>query len=194
MSDVARYLDPGADQALASAGRSRAALFLDRDGVVNVNHGYVHAPGQVEWVEGIFDLAREARGAGYLLVVATNQAGIARGYYDEATFLGFTAWMHERFREAGAPLLATYYCPHHPTAGLGALRRECACRKPEPGLLLAAAADLGIDLGRSLLLGDAPSDLAAARAAGVGAATLFEGGRLPSLAALLAGANPASSL
>ena len=102
MTLAARYLDPVAAQALA-AGAPRPALFLDRDGVVNVNHGYVHAQDQVEWIEGIFELAREARDAGLSLVVATNQAGIARGYYDEATFLAFTGWMHERFRDAGAP-------------------------------------------------------------------------------------------
>lgn len=184
MSDIARYLDPSAAEALASGGPRRAALFLDRDGVVNVNHGYVHAPGQVAWVDGIFELAREAHEAGLLLVVATNQAGIARGYYDEATFLAFTRWMHERFREAGAPLLATYYCPHHPTAGIGDLRRDCRCRKPQPGMLLAAAEDLGIDLGLSLLVGDSASDVAAAAAAGVGRAHLFDGGRLPALVAL----------
>ena len=189
MTRAARYLDPVAAQAPAAGAPPRPALFLDRDGVVNVNHGYVHAQDQVEWIEGIFELAREARDAGLSLVVATNQAGIARGYYDEATFLAFTGWMHERFRDAGAPLLATYYCPHHPTAGIDDLRRACSCRKPAPGMLLAAADDLGLDLGASCLVGDAGSDLEAAAAAGVGRAYLFGGGRLPPLDTLLAGSG-----
>src|SRR5690606_1314353 len=90
-------------------GGPHRALFLDRDGVVNVDHGYVHTPGRTEWVPGIFELARAARAAGYVLVVATNQAGIARGYYDEEQFRAYTRWVHARFAEEGAPLLATYY-------------------------------------------------------------------------------------
>ncbi|WP_197017187.1 D-glycero-alpha-D-manno-heptose-1,7-bisphosphate 7-phosphatase [Pseudoxanthomonas suwonensis] len=144
------------------------ALFLDRDGVINVDHGYVHTPEQTEWMPGIFDLARAARAAGYVLVVVTNQAGIARGYYDEEQFRSYTLWMHARFEAEGAPLLATYYCPHHPEAGRGELKAACDCRKPRPGMLLAAARRFDIYMAGSLLLGDSETDLQAAQAAGVG--------------------------
>ena len=156
----------------AAPGGGRRALFLDRDGIINVNHGYVHTPESTEWVAGVFDLARAAHRAGYVLVVVTNQAGIARGYYTQAQFEDYTHWVHARFAVEGAPLAATYYCPHHPEAVTGTLSVECACRKPRPGMLLRAASDLGIDMTASLLLGDSPSDIAAADAAGVPLAIL----------------------
>ena len=169
------YLDPAADALLAAAPMPRRALFLDRDGVINVNHGYVHAPAQTDWVPGIFDLVAEAAGRGYLAIVATNQAGIARGLYDEAVFLDYTAWMHREFARRGTPLLATYWCPHHPEAGQGGYRAACACRKPAPGMLLAAARDFGIDLASSIFVGDKQSDMDAGRAAGVRSCHLLDG-------------------
>ncbi|HRF82807.1 MAG: HAD family hydrolase [Xanthomonadales bacterium] len=174
----------------ASPDGTRRALFLDRDGIVNVNHGYVHTAAATEWVPGVFDLARAAHRAGYLLVVATNQAGIARGYYTRAQFEDYTRWVHARFVAEGAPLAATYYCPHHPVAGIGEFGVDCDCRKPRPGLLLRAAADLGIDLGASLLLGDSPSDVEAADAAGVRLAILCrDPARVAGLAQLFGGAR-----
>lgn len=155
----------------SAAGR---ALFLDRDGVINVNHGYVHAPEQTDWMPGVFELCALARDAGYALVVVTNQAGIARGYYSEEQFLAYTRWMHEQFAAHGVPLLATYYCPHHPQAALDEYRLECACRKPQPGMILAAARDLGLRLAECVLIGDMPSDLQAADAAGVGRSWLLD--------------------
>lgn len=149
-------------------------LFLDRDGVINVNHGYVHAPEQTDWMPEVFELCAAARDAGYALVVVTNQAGIARGYYSEAQFLAYTRWMHEQFVARGVPLLATYYCPHHPQAVLDEYRLECACRKPQPGMILAASRDLGLRLSECLLIGDMPSDLQAAGAAGVGRSWLLD--------------------
>lgn len=144
------------------------ALFLDRDGVINVNHGYVHTSEQTDWVPGIFELARAARQAGYLLVVATNQAGIARGYYTVDQFERYTHWVHDRFVAEGAPLLATYYCPHHPEAGVGGLRVQCSCRKPGPGMLLRAIRELDLDPAASLFVGDARSDAEAGFRAGIG--------------------------
>ena len=144
------------------------ALFLDRDGVINVNHGYVHTPERTEWVQGIFGLARTARAAGYAIVVVTNQAGIARGYYSRTQFEDYTRWVHERFSHEGAPLLATFYCPHHPDAGIGELKVACGCRKPAPGMILEAARRYRLDLAASVMLGDKPSDAEAARAAGIG--------------------------
>lgn len=168
------YLDPHAEDLLAAMPTPRKALFLDRDGVINIDHGYVYRPEDTEWVPGIFDLCAKARQAGYLLVVVTNQAGIARGYYSVEEFLAYTQWMHQQFAAKGTPLIATYYCPHHPDAGIGDLRHECDCRKPSPGMILSAASDLQLSLPTCLLIGDKPSDLAAAEAARVGKGLLLK--------------------
>jgi D-glycero-D-manno-heptose 1,7-bisphosphate phosphatase len=145
----------------------RRALFLDRDGIINIDHGYVHRPEQVEFVPGIFPLCRLAVARGLLLVVATNQSGIGRGLYGEDDFHALMRWMGERFAHEGAPLHAVEYCPDHPEHGIGPYRRENPRRKPGPGMLLDAAAH-GIALGASLMLGDKPSDMEAALAAGIG--------------------------
>ena len=170
----------------------RRALFLDRDGVINVDRNYVHAANDTEWVDGIFELVRAAHSTGLLPVVVTNQAGIARGFYDEDTFLAYTRWVHGVFADRGAPLLATFYCPHHPTAGQGRYLRACACRKPGTGMILAAAEAFGIDLASSLLIGDKPSDIEAAGAAGVGGSALVDPGPggMAALIDWLAGRDP----
>ena len=147
---------------------SQPALFLDRDGVINVDHGYVHKPEDVEFVDGIFELVAAAKRAGYLVVVVTNQAGIGRGYYSEDDFHALMDWMKARFVERGGQVDAVYFCPYHPEHGIGEYRRESDCRKPAPGMLLQAARDLDIDLASSIFVGDKPSDMAAGRAAGVG--------------------------
>lgn len=170
----APYLDPAAGDLASAAQAPRRALLLDRDGVINVNHGYVHTPETTDWVPGIFELVAKAHARGYLVIVATNQAGIGRGLYDEAAFLAYTAWMHARFSERGTPLLATFWCPHHPEAGVGEYRTACECRKPRPGMLLAAIARFGIDPAGSLMVGDKQGDLDAAAAAGVPARLLRE--------------------
>lgn len=149
------------------------ALFLDRDGVINVNHGYVWTPERTDFIEGIFELTRHAREKGYLTVVVTNQAGIARGYYSEEQFLGYMDWMRGEFEKRGSGLDAVYYCPHHPTAGTGKYLTTCECRKPAPGMLQAAERDHAIELSRSLIIGDKPSDMEAARRAGVATRLLF---------------------
>jgi D-glycero-D-manno-heptose 1,7-bisphosphate phosphatase len=144
------------------------ALFLDRDGVVNVEKNYVHRIEDFEFVPGIFELCTTAVERGFRPVVVTNQAGIGRGYYTEADFQALTAWMLERFRERGIDIAGVYHCPYHPTAGLGPYRRESFDRKPNPGMLLKACNDLRLDLWRSAFVGDKDSDMAAGRAAGVG--------------------------
>ena len=146
----------------------RPALFLDRDGIINVDHGYVHRREQFEFVPGIFELARHAAEVGWPVVVVTNQAGIGRGLFDEAAFRELTRWMCERFAAERAPIARVYHCPYHPEFGLGAYRLDHPWRKPRPGMILQAAADLGLDLPASALVGDAMTDVAAAAAAGIG--------------------------
>jgi D-glycero-D-manno-heptose 1,7-bisphosphate phosphatase len=163
----APYLDPSADELLERLPAPRKALFLDRDGVINVNHGYVHTAERTDWVPGIFDLVARAYASGFAVVVVTNQAGIARGYYGEEEFGRYTAWVHEHFSRHGMTLLATYHCPHHPAPGMGQQGVICGCRKPAPGMLLQAARDFDISLGDSLLIGDQRSDIEAANRAGV---------------------------
>ena len=150
------------------AGVTARALFLDRDGVINVNHGYVHRPEQMDFVPGIFDLCRAAVQRGYRLIVVTNQAGIGRGYYTEADFAAVTAWMCEQFAAQRAPLTAVYHCPFHPEHGVGEYKRESDWRKPGPGMLLAAAREHGLHLPDCLLVGDMESDVDAGLSAGVG--------------------------
>ncbi|WP_038051980.1 D-glycero-beta-D-manno-heptose 1,7-bisphosphate 7-phosphatase [Thioalkalivibrio sp. ALJ1] len=153
---------------------SARALFLDRDGVINIDHGYVHRSEEVEFVPGIFELVREAVDRGWQVVVVTNQSGIGRGYYDESDFRHLTDWMRERFVEQGGRIDAVYHCPHHPHDALPEYRQACPDRKPEPGMLLRARDDLGLDLAQSVMLGDRPSDLEAAHRAGVGIGLLFD--------------------
>ncbi len=143
------------------------ALFLDRDGVVNVDHGYVHTVERFDFVEGIFELCRTAVAYGWAPVVVTNQAGIGRGYYSEAEFKTLTHWMRARFEAEGAPLAAVYHCPYHPEHGVGRYRLDSFDRKPQPGMLLRARDELGLDLGASMMIGDTASDMLAARRAGV---------------------------
>lgn len=170
------YIDPATEALLSRTAAPRRAMFLDRDGVVNVNLGYVHSAGQTQWLPGLFELCRAATDAGFLIVVVTNQAGIARGLYSEQEFLDYTRWVHAQFESNGAPLAATFYCPHHPGAGLGDGLRECECRKPKPGMLLTAAAVLGLGLEDCIMIGDSSSDMLAAAAAGVGRAFLLADG------------------
>jgi len=143
------------------------ALFLDRDGVINVEKDYVYRVEDFEFMPGIFELCAAARALGFQLVVITNQAGIGRGYYGEDDFQALTGWMLERFRERSIDFARIYHCPHHPTAGVGDYRRESFDRKPNPGMILRAREELGLDLSRSVLLGDKDSDIGAGRAAGV---------------------------
>lgn len=168
------YIDPYLEPELPARGECLRALFLDRDGVINVDAGYVHRADQVQWREGIRTLLASAWALGLMPIIVTNQAGIARGYYTESDFLSFTAWLHAQFRSWGSPVLATFYCPHHPTAGLGEYRCDCACRKPRSGMLEAACRHWAIDRPNSVLVGDKASDVDAARSAGIGHAFLLD--------------------
>ncbi len=149
------------------SGPRHRALFLDRDGVINVEKNYVHRIEDFEFMDGIFELCRQAQELGFRLVVITNQAGIGRGYYTEDDFSRLTRWMLERFAERGIGIDRVYHCPYHPTAGIGEYRRDSFDRKPNPGMILKAAEELRLDLARSVLVGDKESDLQAGRAAGL---------------------------
>lgn len=149
------------------------ALFLDRDGVINEDTGYVGSKEAFRFLPGIFDLCRIGRERGYLPIVITNQAGIGRGYYTEWDFSRLTTWMLGQFEQQGCPLAAVYYCPFHPRFGIGQYLRDSEDRKPKPGMILRARDDFGLDLSASVFLGDKESDLQAARAAGVGVKILL---------------------
>lgn len=151
----------------------RPALFLDRDGVINVETNYVHCIDDFVFIEGIFDLCRSAVAAGMAIVVVTNQAGIGRGYYTEAQFHELSNWMRERFADEGIALGGVYYCPFHAEHGIGKYKVDSFDRKPNPGMILRARDELGLLLERSILVGDKASDIAAARAANVGKAVLM---------------------
>ena len=152
---------------------TRPALFLDRDGVINVDHGYVYQRENFDFIPGIFDLCRHARAQGYLLFVITNQAGIARGFYTEADFHALSDWMRSEFEREGCPIDEIYFCPTHPQHGLGEYRRESPRRKPNPGMILDAQAAFDVDLASSILIGDKPGDIAAGLAAGIGCNVLL---------------------
>lgn len=145
-----------------------AALFLDRDGVINHDYGYVHKLEDFDFIEGIFDVARHACQKRYKLVVVTNQAGIARGYYTERQFHQLTDWMAQKFLEAGAPIDRVYFSPYHPVAGIGRYRKDDVSRKPRSGMILQAQNELSLDLAHSILIGDSSSDIKAGSLAGVG--------------------------
>ncbi len=151
------------------------ALFLDRDGVVNVEVGYLHRAEDVRFVEGIFSLCRTAMRLGYRLIVVTNQAGIARGYYTEQDFEQLMEWMHEALRVEAVKLDAVYFCPFHPVHGVGEYKREHEDRKPGTGMLRRGAAEFGLSLAESVMVGDRCSDIAAANAAGLRQAFLISG-------------------
>lgn len=143
------------------------ALFLDRDGVINADCGYVHRPEEFEFLDGIFDLCKAAQALDYLLLVVTNQAGIARGYYTEEDFLRITAWMINEFRQRNVTIAKVYYCPYH-VDGKGVYRRDSSDRKPNPGMFLRAIEEFELAPEASALIGDQLSDIYAAEAAGIG--------------------------
>lgn len=159
----------------------QSALFLDRDGVINTNHGYVHKRENFDFIHGIFDVARYAHLQDYKIVVITNQAGIGRGYYTEEDFHQITGWMCEQFSAGGAKIDRVYFSPYHPTAGIGKYLKDDFSRKPHPGMILQARAELDLDLSSSVLIGDKASDIQAGIAAGVGRNLLFAPQRIEEL-------------
>ena len=157
---------------------TRAAVFLDRDGVINRERGYVHLIEEFHFIDGVFAACRNISKAGYRLIIITNQAGIARGHYTEDDYLCLTEWMLNEFRKHGIRIDGVYHCPHHPVYGVGEYHRDCDCRKPAPGMILRAAREHSLDLGRSILVGDKATDIEAGRAAGLACCVLVLTGHL----------------
>ena len=154
----------------------KRALFIDRDGVINIDHGYVHHREQFEFVEGIFDLCRKAIELNYLIFVVTNQAGIGRGYYTEQKFHELTDWMCGEFLRQGIKIEQVYFCPFHAEYGINDYKKE-SIFKPGPGMILEAAREHELDLTLSVLVGDKRSDIEAGMAAGVGCNILYQPNR-----------------
>lgn len=145
------------------------ALFLDRDGVINVEKDYLYKIEDFEFIEGIFELCRYFVDKNYKIIIVTNQSGIARGYYTEEDFQILTSWMIQEFNKRNIIIKHVYYCPHHPK-----ITGKCRCRKPEPGMLLDAAKDFGIDLENSIIIGDKERDIEAGVNAGLQETYLFD--------------------
>jgi D-glycero-D-manno-heptose 1,7-bisphosphate phosphatase len=143
------------------------AVFLDRDGVINRDRGYVYRREDLEILPGVVKALRSFQSAGYLLIVVTNQSGIARGIYAEDDYLAFNADLQSALRRAGVELTAVYHCPHLEGGSVPRYSLRCDCRKPAPGMLLQGMREHGVDAGRSMMIGDRLSDLQAGRAAGV---------------------------
>lgn len=159
-----------------SAARRKAA-FLDRDGVINVDNGYVGRWEDFDFVPGVFDLLRRLAADGYSLVIVTNQSGIARGLFTEKEYQQLTGRYLEALAANGIKIDAVYHCPHHPDGLIPEYSLPCNCRKPAPGMILKAIRELGINPSSSLLIGDSDRDLEAGRAAGIGQVILFSPGK-----------------
>jgi D-glycero-D-manno-heptose 1,7-bisphosphate phosphatase len=144
----------------------RRAVFLDRDGTVNVERGYVHRPSDFDFIPGAPEAIRLLRDAGFLVIVISNQSGVARGYYSEEDVAALHRHMDRELGDAGTEVDAYYFCPHHPEKGVGKYLIDCGCRKPLPGMLLQAAEDFSLDLSRSYVVGDKVSDVDSALKAG----------------------------
>jgi D-glycero-D-manno-heptose 1,7-bisphosphate phosphatase len=147
----------------------RKALFLDRDGVINVEKDYLYKIEEFEFIDGIFDLCKYYSDQGYLIIVVTNQSGIARNYYSEKDFNSLTSWMIEEFKKHNITIAKVYFCPHHPD-----ISGICSCRKPKPGMLLEAAKEFSIDLKNSVMVGDKERDIEAGINAGLVETYLYD--------------------
>ena len=145
------------------------ALFLDRDGVINVDKNYLFKIDDFEFIDGIFDLCLFYQSLNFKIFVVTNQSGISRGFYNNDQFLQLTQWMINIFMSYGIAITQVYYCPHHPD-----IDGECDCRKPNPGMILRAANDYDIDLKNSIMIGDKERDIESALNAGLITTYLYD--------------------
>ena len=154
--------------------RRAPGLILDRDGVINVDSGYLYRIEDCRFIDGIFDLAASCRDRGFRVAIVTNQSGIGRGRFGPGDFRRLMAWMLARFHDQGIVIEGVYHAPDHPTEGVGRYRRDTSWRKPGPGMLLQAIADLDLDPGSSWAIGDREGDMIAAAAAGICHRVLFD--------------------
>jgi D-glycero-D-manno-heptose 1,7-bisphosphate phosphatase len=157
------------------------ALFLDRDGVINIDYGHVFEKEKIDFLDGIFDLCKRAQELGYLLIVVTNQGGIAKGYYTEEQFLDLTKWIENEFEKRGVKIAKTFYCPHHPEGKIEKYSKSCEDRKPNPGMILKAIEEFNIDPTNSIIFGDKETDIEAAESAKIGRKFLVLKNQLPSV-------------
>jgi D-glycero-D-manno-heptose 1,7-bisphosphate phosphatase len=141
-------------------------VFLDRDGTINEEVNYLSRPEQLRLIAGVAEAIKRLKHAGLKVVIITNQAGVARGYFSEPALQQIHLELVKMLRAQEAHIDAIYYCPHHPTAGIGVYKMDCNCRKPKPGLLERAARELSLDLRQSFVVGDKPADLIAGDAVG----------------------------
>ncbi|MFN0085781.1 MAG: D-glycero-alpha-D-manno-heptose-1,7-bisphosphate 7-phosphatase [Blastocatellia bacterium] len=153
----------------------KRAIFLDRDGTLNEEVGYITDPARFRLFDFAAEAVRRINRADRLAIVVTNQSGVARGLYDEAFLAKIHEGMRSELRRAGAALDGVYYCPHHPEIGEAPYRRDCRCRKPKPGMILRAARDFGLDLASCYMIGDRYGDVAMAHAAGARGVLLLSG-------------------
>ena len=147
----------------------KRALFLDRDGVINVEKNYLYKIEDFKFIDGIFDLCQHYQTLGYIIVVVTNQSGIAREYYSEEDFSILTSFMLKEFSSQGINISHVYHCPHHES-----ISGRCNCRKPKPGMLLQAKIDYDIDLEHSIIIGDKERDVEAGINSGLKETYLFD--------------------
>ncbi len=175
--DIGTPEDFHRSQSVLRDWRRRPAVFFDRDGVLNQDTGYVYTKEKFSWLGGSREAIHYLNGLGYLVFVVTNQAGIARGYYEIDDVICLHDWINQELKLSGAHVDKFYFCPHHPSAGQGSFTRSCACRKPEPGMILSAFQEWDIDKRKSFLIGDKNSDVEAAGRAGI-KGHFFKGGDL----------------
>lgn len=144
----------------------RRAVFLDRDGTINVEREFLHRPAEFEFIPAAPQAIRLLNDAGFLVIVVTNQSGVARGYYDESAISRLHRHLDAELARFGAAIDGYYFCPHHPEYGTGSHGKLCECRKPQAGMLLKAANDFSLDLASSYIIGDKLADVEAGLNAG----------------------------
>lgn len=145
----------------------QAAVFLDRDGTIIEDTGYIKSPAEIKFIPGAIAAIKQLQSAGYKIIIISNQAGIARGFFSEDILQTIDKTIHRHVLSGGGHIDGSYYCPHHPEHGVYPYKQECDCRKPLPGLIKKAEKDLALDLSRSFMIGDKTTDIEAGGNAGV---------------------------